>query len=321
MARRPPPLPPELRRAVLARSELLAAGVSLSRLRCADLMRIRRGLYARRGEEVHEADVAAALQAALPGLVVLGVSAARLLGIPLPGKLSQWSLGTPVEMAVGSRGSRGSSDGVVRFHALALPAADVQTLRLPTAAAGEPIRLRTTGAARIFRDLADVLDHGQLVAAGDSLVRVPRPGFERRSTPWTTIDALEAQCTGPHARKLRRAVADVRVGSDSVKETELRLAFCAAGLPEPLINRPLVGPDGPVGHDPDFLWPQFRLCGEYDGRTHSTPEQIERDVARAVKVERAQFTEIRFAAADAAHGCARAVRRTRDALRDRGWNG
>lgn len=139
--------------------------------------------------------------------------------------------------------------------------------------------------------------------------------------PWTSVRELAEHCTGPHSARLRAALADVRAGADSPMETRLRLAFARAGLPAPLLNQPMVAADGRALHSPDFSWPRWRVCGEYEGRTHSAPDQITKDIARTLRAEAAGWVELRFAAPDAANDCARAVHRTREALLARGWVG
>ncbi len=53
-----------------------------------------------------------------------------------------------------------------------------------------------------------------------------------------------------------------------------------AGLPEPLVNRPLKLPNG-ITIKPDFHWPEQRLILETDGKeTHLTPFAFERDRRR-----------------------------------------
>lgn len=159
----------------------------------------------------------------------------------------------------------------------------------------------------------------RLVSVGDHLVRRPRPAFERRWEPWCELRELEEVCTGRHAPALRDAVRRVRVGSDSPMETLLRLAFEDAGLPPPLLNVPLRDAQGRHHHEPDFQWPRYGLCAEYDGRTHAAPAQVSRDIARSLSAERAGFREIRLGAEDAAGNGRRAVARLRRALQEQGW--
>lgn len=317
MVRRPAALPSALPWPVFSRAEAIRAGVPDDRLRRPDLERLRRGLYARRDIRLDELHLAAALCRQDPGLVIVGLSAARLLRIPMPAHLERWERGTPVEVT--TTGARGRSDPVVRWHALSLAVDDIQptSYRLPLTGATSPLPLTTR--ARTFRDLAAHLEPGALVAAGDHLLRVPRPGLEGRDAPWCTPAELQAVATGRHARVLRDACARMRVGSDSPAETALRLAFLDAGLPEPEINVALRGADGLPRHSPDFQWPQFAVCAEYEGAGHNDPEQIQRDIRRARVARAAGFHEIRLYREDLRQRCAPAVRIVREELVARGW--
>lgn len=317
MARRPSALPPALPWPVFSRAEAVRAGVPADRLRRPDLAQLRRGLYARRDIPLEEIDLAAALCRHDPQLVIVGLSAARLLDIPLPERLERWGEGTPVEVA--TSGGRGRSDQVVRWHDLSLLDGDIQRTGYRHGPSGRTSPLPMTTRARTWRDLAGHLGSTALVSAGDHLLRVPRPELEGRTDPWCTREELLAVATGRHAGSLRAAIAQMRVGADSPKETEMRLAFIAAGLPEPEINVPLRGPDGITRHAPDFQWRDFSVCAEYDGIGHSDPEQIQRDIRRARRARAAGFLELRLFAADLRQDCAPAIRVVRDELVARGW--
>jgi hypothetical protein len=308
---------------VFTRAEAMAEGVPTARLRRADLRILRRGLYARAGAPISELDIAAAICRTDPDAVVVGLSAARARAMPLPLTLSKWSPLRPVRMAV--PGGRRGSDRVVRWHDFVLSPEHVDTprWRLPPEASGAPlplVRLRLSTRARTWRDLAPHLDHAALVAVADHLLRRPRPKLESgRTDPWCTPDQLRALCTGRHAAALRRALDQARIGADSPRETRLRLAFLRAGLPEPELNVPLIGDDGIARHEPDFLWPRYRVCAEYEGKQHNDDHQVERDIRRARRVQEAGWVEIRLYDRDTDRDCAEAIRLVRQELTTRGW--
>lgn len=323
MSPSPAPLTGAVPWRVFTRSEALRAGVPAERLRRQDLTRLRPGLLARAGWGLTERDIAAAICRDDAHAVISGLSAARMQGMPLPAETGTWSPGTPVQVTV--PGGRRGSDDVVQWRALILTETDVRTARFsfpeaPDGSALPFVDVRLTSRARTWRDLATSLSHYWLVAIGDHLVRRPRPHLEQgRDAPWCTLEELGRFCTGRHAGSLRRALRDVRVGADSPRETLLRLAFARAGLPEPALNVPLTGADGAPGHEPDFLWPQYRVCAEYEGRHHSAAAQVERDIDRARRAMRAGWMEVRLSSRDVRQGCAAAVQVVREALRSRGW--
>ncbi|MDN6303879.1 MAG: endonuclease domain-containing protein [Brachybacterium sp.] len=320
----PAPLPDTVPWRVFTRAEALRAGVSAERLRRSDLRRLRPGLLARTGWGLTESDIAAAICRTDPSAVVVGASAARMQGIPLPQDEDSWTPEVPVQIAI--PGGRRGSDDVVRWRGPVLHDGEVRSTRYrlpvtPDGAALPLAPLRLTTRARTWRDLAPSLSHSWLVVVADHLVRRPRPQLELgRDAPWCTLEELDRACTGRRAGALRRALEQVRTGADSPPETLLRLAFVAAGLPEPALNVPLIGADGVPRHEPDFLWPQYRVCAEYEGKHHNEAAQIERDIARARRVASAGWTEVRLSARDARHDCADAVLVVREALSARGWS-
>ncbi|MFQ6485728.1 hypothetical protein [Brachybacterium epidermidis] len=297
--------------------------MSQDRLRRADLYQMRRGLYAHQGRAVTELDVVTAVCRNTPEAVVVGLSAARLLGMPLPLQDATWHSGRQTHLAI--PGVNRSSDRVVRWHMFTFRPEEVgRVIGKHRASSGEPAipdsAFRMSTRARTWRDLAPHLTHLQLVSIGDHLVRRPRPTIEQgRQNPWCTLDELGSVCTGRYATKLRTALADVRVGSDSPRETMLRLAFRDAGLPEPLINEPLYGPRGEELHRPDFQWPDYRLCAEYEGKGHNDGEQVRRDIRRARRARSAGFHEIRLSNDDVQTSGANAVQIVRSELLAHGW--
>lgn len=329
MTPRPAPLPASVPWRVFTRAEALRAGISPERLRRQDLTLLRSGLLSRTGWEVTEQDIAAALCREDPAAAVVGLSAARMQNFPLSLDLETWSPSTPVHFSVPGR--RAGSDEVVRWHEFVLHTDQVRSARYrlaPEPGGSElPLaHLRLTTRARTWRDLAATLPHFWLVAIGDHLVRMPRPELEQgRTEPWCTIDELRQLCTGRHAAALRWALEDVRIGADSPRETLLRLAFARAGLPTPQLNVPLIGTDGVPRHEPDFLWPEYRVCVEYEGQGkgrwqgHNDPKQIESDIERARRATQAGWLEVRLSNKDVGEDCAIALRIVREALTARGW--
>lgn len=324
MSRASAPLAARIPWPVFTRQEAIAAGVHPERLRRSDLVRLRRGLYALAGHVVTELDIALALCRSDRRAVIVGLSAARLHGMPLPHPHDTRSRPVQVSLPDGRRGS----DRVITWRKLAFPSDDIEHRRVEAPFPGggtDPGRaavLRLTSRARTWRDLAGSVELDRLVSIGDSLVRQPRPGLEAgRTAPWCTVDDLRAQGTGRYAPVLQRAADLVRVGADSPMETVLRLAFARAGLPAPQLNVPLVGADGTTLHTPDFQWAEYRVCAEYDGRVHNDPEQVARDIRRARRAAEGGWTEVRLHHGDLGPRCEGAVREVRAQLVRAGWSG
>uniref|UniRef100_UPI004049E838 hypothetical protein n=1 Tax=Brachybacterium sp. GPGPB12 TaxID=3023517 RepID=UPI004049E838 len=248
VSRAPASFPASLPWPVLTRAEALRAGVSPGRLRAPDLARPRPGSLVRGGRTAGETEIVSAYCRSDPEAVAVGLTAARMQGMPPPEHLER-SLPRP-RVHISLPQGRVSSDPVVRWHQFVPPPDQVREARFAvdpledgSTVLEAPVRLTTR--ARTWRDLAPDLSEFWLIAIGDHLVRRPRPELEHgRTAPWCTLEEPREQCTGRHAATLRAALRAVRVGADSPRETMLRLAFARAGLPDPLLNAPLIGPDG-----------------------------------------------------------------------------
>lgn len=332
MPNNPAPLPPSLVSAAFTATEARALGVPASRLRANDIVRIRRGLHAHVGAHVSEAAIVAAQCRSDPGCYAAGLTAARLLGLPLPG-----ALGDPIiaAMTAGSDEvpspppSNGGVDKRIHLGTTGSPRRGNPLIRWSRSNNGTGTLLRmssglvVTDRVRTFVELSDVVSHEALVAIGDHLVRRPRRRFEGRDTPYVGLEDLRSIAdaySGRGAVALRRAVSKVRMSSDSPAETRLRLIFAEAGFPEPLANQRAWSGEVDLG-EPDLHWPQYRVAVEHEGPRHLTPEQKARDIARTERRVRQGWIEVCTVADDLAFRGRRALDRVRWALEKQGWDG
>ncbi|WP_162943726.1 hypothetical protein [Arthrobacter celericrescens] len=94
-----------------------------------------------------------------------------------------------------------------------------------------------TSALRTWFDLALILGDEDLVIAGDHMLR--------RHDPLASVEGLDAYLDtkrgAPGYRRAMRARSLMRAGTDSPKQTEVRLLITMHGLPEPGINVPIPG--------------------------------------------------------------------------------
>jgi hypothetical protein len=202
-------------------------------------------------------------------------TAAQVWGIWLP----PW-LGSELPLHItgrkGTTGARRRADVV--GHRAALADADV------TEVAG----LQITTPARTWVDLAPILrDPFDLVAAGDALLQrpdgPPRPDGVWGSHPLSTLreidGVLERRRSVKGIQAARQARGLLRAGVDSAPESRMRSVIVAAGLPNPVVNRPVVLPDGRTRR-PDLHYPQWRIALQYDGEGHADRVQLNRDIHR-----------------------------------------
>ncbi|KQP68914.1 hypothetical protein ASF40_13245 [Microbacterium sp. Leaf288] len=186
---------------------------------------------------------------------------------------------------------------------------------------------RVTDAATTWAHLAELLTVDELIAVGDAIVRVPRARGMRRGRPsdaHASIADLESVAAQPRrgAAKLRDALSQIRVGSSSARETELRLALIRAGLPEPELDVDVIASDGtPIGYT-ELAYAKYRVLIEYEGDHHRRDAaQWERDILKHAACAAEGWEVLRITSAQMKPTPAAAVSRVRTALARAGWRG
>ncbi|GAA1807900.1 hypothetical protein [Nesterenkonia flava] len=272
---RPRQLPPHLAARGFTMAQLRSAGESPDRATRRDVVRVGSGVYlARHVAETLDDDGVYRLQAVAVALDAAGarlshVTAARLWGFPLPGALRR---DPRVHLSYGKQTRTVMQRSGVVSH------------RLSWAGAGAVTRdgALVSRPEEVFAELAALLSVEALVVLGDHLVRVPYGWAEGRAQPHIALPALRDFVASRHFRGKRRALralAAVRIGSDSAKETRFRLAVVRAGLPEPQLQVPL-NPADPRSRKADAGYPGSKIALQYDGSSHFTPEGARRDQRR-----------------------------------------
>lgn len=243
---------------VFSRSEAVAAGVSVGRLRGPAYRQIFHDVHSRASDfRDLRVRAVAALRVAPEGALVARQTAAELLGGVVPRS-------PEIEVALPS--GRMRVRGVRARRRVSTSAARI---------GGVPV----TTAEDTFVDLAGELGLVDLVVLGDSLVA-------RRRTTAEVLVAAAAAVRGRHGALARRAAGLVRVGVDSPMESRLRMLLVLAGLPEPVVNHIEYDEWGAWVRRYDLSYPEFRLAVEYDGRQHAESQrQWERDVERREELD------------------------------------
>ena len=136
-----------------------------------------------------------------------------------------------------------------------------------------------------------------------------------RATGVKANDVLEIADKHHGARGLRQletALDLVDPGSQSPKETWLRLLLVRAGLPRPTTQIPVITADGAQVYYLDMGWDQLMVAVEYDGEHHRLDRwQYTKDIRRREELERLGWMVIRVVANDSP---ADIIRRVADAL-------
>ncbi|MBW0018741.1 MAG: hypothetical protein JO236_14520 [Mycobacterium sp.] len=114
-------------------------------------------------------------------------------------------------------------------------------------------------------------------------------------------------------RQLETALGLVDAGSQSPKETWLRLLLIEAGLPPPTTQIPVVTEDGAELYYLDMGWEDLMVAAEYDGEHHRVDRwQYRKDVRRREALDRLGWIVIRVIATDRPADIIRRVREARE---------
>jgi hypothetical protein len=298
------PLPEEFHDAPFTVAAALGAGVTRRRTRAGDLISPCHGVRRQNGTEATLLERVRALVVAT-GAIPSHTTAAGLWGFPLPLTLQDHAL-IHLTRQPGSRAVR--RRGVIG-HETRLHPGEITQGRM----------VACTSALRTWFDLALILCDDDLVIAGDYLLR--------RRNPLASIAELDAYLESkrgtPGCRRATRARAMMRAGTDSPKESEVRILLMRHGLPEPEINVPVFDETGGWVQDPDMSYPEYKISIQYDGGHHATPAQRRSDISRDEDALELGWRVVRLTQLDLdirdATGVPRAVTRVRKALVERGW--
>jgi hypothetical protein len=152
-----------------------------------------------------------------------------------------------------------------------------------------PCRAGIASAEHSFVTACAGLDLLDAVIAGDRLVHLGH------ATPKSLAAAVQ-DLHGRGIRTARRAVALVRVGAESPRETHVRLMLVLAGLPEPECNVNVGTSAAFIGRG-DLVYTAYRLVVEYDGRQHAdVSSQWEHDLDRHDAFDASAWRTVRVTA-------------------------
>ncbi|WP_400997590.1 hypothetical protein [Agromyces sp. GXQ0307] len=271
-------------------------GVTRARLRARDLEVPFRAVRAPAGTETLEGLCRAYAERMPPGHVFSHATAAQLWGLPLPGREP-----LPLHVAVPAPHREPRMRDVVGHRLGAgIPTARHRGVRL-------------VAPADAWCQLAASLSTDDLVAAGDRLVGWRRP----LATPEELRAAVRRHGSRRGAVRLRDALAEVRAGSASRRESLLRLRVGRAGFPDPELNAPIELASGWTTHG-DLVFRAYRVLLEYDGEQHRTDDrQFHRDVERLNDLAADGWIVIRIGRMLPPQ---RALAQLERALRSRGWS-
>ncbi|GAA1519209.1 hypothetical protein BJ978_001902 [Agromyces terreus] len=293
-------LPAALRRAGFTVAEAEASGVTYGRLRARDLSTPYTGTRIEAGTILDTRARSLLLVRRLgDGVFVSHATAAHLWGFHLDRAEDE-----PIHLSVLAPRRAPHAAGL-RGHSLRLRNGEA------IARFGVPI----TAPIRTWLDLAATGSSvDDLIVAGDRLLS--------RRAPLAEPDALVRAVAGWKGRGTRNAaaaLAKLESCADSGRETRLRAALVARGLPTPTVQHPVHDDTGELVGHADLAFPEYLTLLEYEGDHHRTDRgQWTHDLTRFNRYQRAGWAAFRVNAGNFA-----SLEATLDLveahLRSRGW--
>lgn len=298
--RRPSPLPAHLG-AVFTVREALAAGVSKDRLRVSDIEHPFHGVC--RVRTAHQVDLdqdliaqpwevayirdARALSRVLPsGHFFVGLTAASLMGLPLP------TLDAPQLQVACVRPARPTRYRGVRVMTLPPGASHVLDAR------GLPV----CDPAMAWALASQYLSFEDRIALGDAVIRHPRIGGTERyeREPLATREELAQVLRIPRLRiphDLGAAIESLSTQSASRPESHLRLLLAAWGFPPPHLDFDVRAENGRFLGTSEIAFPHQRVAVEYEGQHHlQHTAQWNRDIEKYHDYQAAGWIVVRVTA-------------------------
>ncbi len=330
MPARPQPLPPELGSGPFAVSRNGAGGVSRGRLRASDIARPHRGVaVAHDVFETLDDRAAAAVRFAGPAAWLSHSTAMLLAGLPLPRRLEVG----PIHVAVATPRVAPRARGITG-HRLDLRDHERDVLHVTRVDRGRTV-LPAVAAPRALLTVASELRLPDLVAVVDALrfrtTEAHRARADSTQREWRDsqrwdddrlaheMGRLIAEHTGARGLVALKAAWNAsRLGVRSRPESLLRIALCAARLPEPVVGHTIYGTGWTA--TPDLAWPQWKVLVEYEGEHHRTNRrQFEHDLKRFERFIDEGWRPIRVVRPDLFHNPVPMLYRVADRLRAAGW--
>jgi hypothetical protein len=280
-------LPHDLATGPFSTGEARSAGVAPSRLRRSDLVHPTRGVHARAVPTDLVARAAAFAKGLPPERAFSHVTAAALLGLPLPRRLEKEAAGGPLHVIaptpdgqtrrVGCAGHRGlESRRTTEVHGLSVVAAedtwvDLGECRPPMAV-------------------------DELVVTGDAVVAMVTSGTA--DAAWRLRRPLETRVRPRGKVRLLEALGLVRPGVRSAMESRARLVCVRGGLPEPEVNGDITDAGGEWLAEGDLVWRGSKVVGEYQGADHASRRRRSLDASRRASLEMEDWRVVEIWAED-----------------------
>lgn len=338
MPRRPAPLPDTLGD-TFSVGAARAAGVSDARLRGPDLASPFSGVRCRRMPEPLDPDESPTAREARSRRNRIHARARAYRAIMSDDAFFShvtaalvWGIPVPLRVLRGAGEGAGRPDRPIDVAVL-LPrcgprVAGVRAHRLSPALIHTRVRddLRVASPATVWAQLGEVLTVDELIVAGDAIVREPRLPRGMRGEPGSGLATMAQLRASAHAgrrigvARLREALPQIRIGSASPPETDLRLAMLRAGLPAPALDVDVLGEHGDLIGFTELGYPRWMILIEFEGDHHRTSRaQWDRDIEKHAQCVALGWTVLRYTARHVRPNPGPAITGIREALMRAGW--
>ncbi|MGE2715064.1 DUF559 domain-containing protein [Mycolicibacterium litorale] len=152
---------------------------------------------------------------------------------------------------------------------------------------------------RITTVVRTAFDVGRSASLGDAVASLDALGNATRFRATDVLDLAARYRGARRIRQLRTALDLYDPGSESPKETWLRLLLVRAGYPRPRTQIPVLRTDGWSKYYLDMGWEELMLAVEYDGEHHRTdPIRYAYDIRRAEELAHLGWKVIRIIRSD-----------------------
>lgn len=219
----------------------------------------------------------------VPGAVISHVTAAEILGFPLPRKHTRAG-GALLHCTVEAGGPRRAGRTVVVHTVATLERKRYRGLDLPSV-------------LDVLLQIAPLLAHAELVACIDAVVA--RGHGAAVHLELARLLREVAALRGPGATALRKTARDAREDVWSPMETRTRLLVVARGFPEPTPNLRVQEPSTGKTFVIDLAFPAQRVAVEYDSEEHRlNREQWQKDLHKNEVLHQLGWAVLRISIAD-----------------------
>lgn len=277
--------PSDLRTKTLySRAHLLRGGMHRRDLASHAMRRVFPGWWARADTELTLAVLGAFFQKHVrPGAVLSHQTAAELVGIPLPRKLT--ADGGSAIHCRGPFASSPTAGSLVVVHR-SLPQLEIT---YSSVVMSHPLSA--------LQDIAAQLSQVDLIVAMDALA-ADQCGAHRRVRR-AEMEELIGELRGRGAPALRKALPHVRERSWSPMETKLRLQMLRRGFPEPELNVRVLEETTGIEFYIDLAYPDEKIAIEYDSEDHRKNRKTwQKDLNKTDVLHEAGWKVVRATIAD-----------------------